>query len=265
MDGRSPCPAAETLSVVVIALNEARDIPACLESVAFAGERLVVDSGSTDGTVEAAAACGARVLQHPFESFSAQKQWACDQASGGIVLVLDADETACPGMARMIEEASRRNPDVQAWRIRRRTRYLGRVLRFGPWMGDAPVRLFRSGRASFGDEAVHERIRSTGRTSLLDGAWIEHTPYADVSEHMQKMMRYTRLWADQQIAGGRRARCWDPPARAAWRLFRAMFLQLAFLDGFPGMAASMSSAVYAYWKWLRLWELVKDREMRSGR
>jgi hypothetical protein len=244
------------ISLVVIAFDEERDLPSCLASAAgFAFESIVVDSGSRDGTRRVALSCGAKVLEHDFEGFSKQKQWACEQASGDWILVLDADETASSGMESCILRAAAARPDIMAWRIRRRTVYLGRALRFGPWMCDSPVRLFRRGRAAFGGEAVHERIRPEGEAPVLRGCSIEHRPYKDLTEHMTKMAKYCRLWAEQQDASGRRARALDPLARAGWRLFRGGILQLAFLDGLPGIAAAVSSTVYAYWKWLLLWEL----------
>jgi (heptosyl)LPS beta-1,4-glucosyltransferase len=245
------------ISLVIITLDEERDLPRCLSSASgFAFESIVVDSGSQDGTCRVALSCGAKVLEHDFEGFSKQKQWACEQASGDWILVLDADETASPGMESCIIKAAAARPDITAWRIRRRTAYLGRTLRFGPWMGDSPVRLFRKGSASFGEEAVHEKIRpEQGEAPVLRGCSIEHRPYEDLTEHMTKMALYCRLWAEQQAASGRRAHALDPLVRAAWRLFRGGILQLSFLDGLPGIAAAASSAVYAYWKWLLLWEL----------
>jgi hypothetical protein len=249
------------ITLVVIARNEERDLPRCLSSCSgFAGEMIVVDSDSSDGTCEAAVRCGARVLQHDFEDYSKQKQWACEQASGEWILVLDADEEAPSGLGTALEAAVARRPGIKAWRIRRRTCYLGKMLRFGPWMGDAPVRLFRRGCARFGDEEVHEKIRAEGDTPVLRGVSIAHRPYADASEHIAKMSHYARLWAIRQAASGRKACSLDPILRASWRLLRAMILQLAFLDGFPGVAAASSSAVYAYWKWLMLWELTKAEE-----
>ena len=141
------------LSLVTIAFNEERDLPRCLDSAGFADEVVVVDSGSTDGTVEAARSRGAKVFYHPFEGFSKQKQFAIDRATGEWILVLDADETAGPGLGDAVHSAIR-SGRADAWRIRRRTRYMGRILRFGPWRGDAPLRLFRRG---FADNTTPER------------------------------------------------------------------------------------------------------------
>jgi hypothetical protein len=241
------------ISLVVIALDEERDLPGCLDSVPFAFEKIVVDSGSADRTAQVAEEHGASVHRHPFESFSRQKQHACDLASGDWLLLLDADERLCP---RFGEEATRgiSSGRADSYRIRRRTRYLGRTLRHGPWRDDAPVRLFRRGTASFGSESVHESLRTGGRPPVLPRAWIEHEPYADVAEHMRKMALYVEMWAADRHAAGRRATLAGLLLRPQWRLFRGLVLQMGLLDGLPGIAASAGSMVYAFWKYLALWE-----------
>ncbi|NLP04853.1 glycosyltransferase family 2 protein, partial [Candidatus Fermentibacteria bacterium] len=241
------------LSLVTIAFNEERDLPRCLDSVGFADEIVVVDSGSTDGTIEAARSRGAKVFDHPFEGFSKQKQFAIDRATGDWILVLDADETAGPGLGEAVRSAIR-SGKADAWRIRRKTRYMGRVLRFGPWRGDAPPRLFRRGFARYGEEVVHERLRADGPVRLVRDSWIEHEPYDSIPDHIARMARYAELWASQEAAAGRTCSPADLLIRPQWRLFRALFLQMGFLDGIPGIAASVSSAMYAWWKYLALRE-----------
>lgn len=243
-----------SLSLVTIARNEERDLPRCLGSAGFADEMVVVvDSGSTDGTAEAARSFGAIVFEHPFNGFSEQKQFAVDRATGDWVLVMDADEVAGPGLGEAVLAAVG-SGRADAWRIRRRTRYMGRLLRFGPWMGDAPLRLFRRGRARFGCELVHEKLRAEAPARLLRGAWIEHDPYDSIPDHIARMARYAELWASQEAAAGRTCSLADLLLRPQWRLFRALFMQLGLLDGVPGLAASVSSAVYVWWKYLALRE-----------
>jgi hypothetical protein len=242
------------LSVVVIAFNEERDLPACLASVGFADEIVVVDSGSTDGTAAVARAAGALVFDHPFEGFAAQKQYACDRATGDWILLVDADETASAGLGDAIRGFAAAC-GADACRVRRRTVYLGRLLRHGPWRNDCPVRFFRRGSASFGGDLVHEQLETAGPSPVLPGAWIEHHPYEDVADHMAKMARYCALWAAQEASSGRSCSALDVLCRPSWRLFRGLVLQAAFLDGFPGMASAVGSAAYAFWKYLSLWEL----------
>lgn len=244
------------LSVAIIALDEENDLPGCLASVGFAREVVLVDSGSSDATPAIAREAGARVLLHPFTGFSAQKQFACDSTTRDWILVLDADERAGPGLGDAIQRAMA-SGSADAYRISRRTVYMGRVLRFGPWGGDRPLRLFRRGCARFGSESVHESLRADSPAPVLRGGFLEHRPYRDFREHMEKMARYASLWAAQESASGRRASGLDVLLRPSWRLFRGAFLQLGLLDGVPGLAASFSSAVYAYWKYMALYELTR--------
>jgi glycosyltransferase involved in cell wall biosynthesis len=244
------------LSLVVITLDEERNIAGCLDSVPFADEKLVVDSGSSDDTVEAAARCGARVLKHSFESFGSQKQWAVDRAGGDVILVLDADEKLDADLARRMEEMlSSEGMPLPAYRLRRHSFYMGRLLRLGPWMRDRPIRLFLKGRAVFNASAVHEQLVVDGRVGLLREGWIEHVPYDSVADHMHKMADYGRLWARQQASLGRKARLDHLVLRPAWRLFLSYFLRLGFLEGYPGLVASVIDSFYAFAKWSSLLEL----------
>ncbi|MDM7992878.1 MAG: glycosyltransferase family 2 protein [Candidatus Fermentibacter sp.] len=251
------------LSVAIIALDEENDLPGCLASVGFADEVVLVDSGSADATPEIAREAGARVLRHPFTGFSEQKQYACDSTTGDWILVLDADERAGSGLREAVSLAMA-SGSADAYRIARRTVYMGRVLRFGPWGGDRPLRLFRRGCARFGSESVHESLRADSPAPVLRGCHLEHRPYRDFREHMEKMARYASLWAAQEVAAGRRASGLDVLLRPQWRLFRGVFLQLGLLDGVPGLAASFSSAVYAYWKYMALFEITRMGGRSAG-
>lgn len=251
------------LSVAIIALDEENDLPGCLASVGFADEVVLVDSGSSDATPAIAREAGARVLQHPFTGFSEQKQFACDSTTGDWILVLDADEKAGPGLARAVSRVID-SGSASAYRIARRTVYMGRVLRFGPWGGDRPLRLFRRGCARFGSETVHESLRADRPAPVLRGGYLEHRPYRDFREHMEKMARYSSLWAAQQSTAGRRASRLDLLLRPQWRLFRGAVLQLGLLDGLPGLAASFSSAIYAYWKYMALYEIAGTGRRPAG-
>ncbi|MBN1434828.1 glycosyltransferase family 2 protein [Candidatus Fermentibacterales bacterium] len=247
------------LSLVVIARNEERDLGVCLGSVPFALEKLVVDSGSTDRTRELASGLGARVLEHDFESFGAQKQWALEQARCEFVLSLDADEALSPDLAASIERICIRGEwqeGVSGYRLRRRTCYMGRLLRRGPWSRDWPLRLFRRAEARFEPDLVHEKVvLRGGGVARLHCGHVVHRPYDDLEDHMRKMTGYAALWARQQHLAGRRAGLGRTLAGPVWRFFSGYLVRGGFLEGLPGLMASWSSAQYAFLKWSMLREL----------
>ena len=149
------------LSAIIIAKNEARNIGACLDSLAFCDERIVVDGESDDGTPEIARAKGARVVTAAWHGFGAQKNLALSLASGDWVLSIDADERVSPALARAIEDAAGRD-GVDGYEIPRRSSFLGREMRHSGWSPDFVLRLFRRGRARFSDDLVHERVICEG-------------------------------------------------------------------------------------------------------
>src|SRR5262245_59067155 len=162
------------LSAIIITRNEAHNIAACLESVAFCDERIVVDSGSDDETVEIAAAAGATVLSHPWFGFGAQKNFALSQAHGDWVLSVDADERVPPSLAAEILAAIK-NPAPTGYEINRLSTFLGRPMRHSGWFPDYVLRLVRREKARFSDDPVHERMICDGPTGRLSGA-LDHHP-----------------------------------------------------------------------------------------
>lgn len=246
------------LSLIVITRDAADTLEACLRSVPFASQKVVVDSGSSDETTAIARSCGAEVFERDFTGFGRQKQWALERASCEMVLSLDADEALDPGLADAIRNLLQGIPeeipgDVSGYRIRRRTCYMGRLLRFGPWLRDRPLRLFRRKDAEFTGATVHEEVvLRRGRAVRMRGGHIVHRPYRDFCDHLDTISRYGRLWAEREHASGRRAGLYSVLLRPFWRFVLGYFLRLGFLDGYPGFVASEASALYAFCKWSML-------------
>jgi len=229
---------APKLSAFLITQDEEHDLPACLDSLAgLADEIVVVDSGSRDRTLEIARARGARVIEHPMRGFGAQKQFALEQTSREWALSIDADERVSGPLAASIR-AALAAPAADGYEIRREIRFLGRTLHHGGLGDDWVLRLFRRERGRFSDATVHERVRVEGRVTRIAGA-LEHVPYRDVAEHVEKSRRYSVLAAREQFAHGRRWRPWHA-LRPGWELVVRYGLRLGFLDGGPG------------WTWARL-------------
>src|ERR1700730_17012353 len=154
------------LSAIIIAKNEARNIGACLDTLAFCDERIVVDGDSDDGTPEIARAKGARVTAAAWPGFGAQKNFALSLAGGDWVLSIDADERVTPALAQAIESAMGR-PGTDGYEVPRRSSFLGREMRHSGWSPDYVLRLFRRGHARFSDDLVHERIICDGPVGRL--------------------------------------------------------------------------------------------------
>src|SRR5690348_12771097 len=185
------------LSACIITLNEADRIGACLASLAFCDEIVVVDSGSSDGTREIASSAGARAIEHAFEGYRAQKDFAVKQARHDWVLCLDADERVTPQLRASIEAAREGGLSGAAgYRFARATEYFGRFLRHGNAYPDRVLRLFDRRRGGWrGDREIHEHASVDGPIENLSGD-LEHHAYRSLSDHLVRMERYARMMAE---------------------------------------------------------------------
>ncbi|MGZ5032716.1 MAG: glycosyltransferase family 2 protein [Usitatibacter sp.] len=243
------------LTVAIIALNAAAQIGACLASVDFADEVLVVDSGSTDDTVAIARRHGARVETKEWLGFGRQKQHAVSIAKNEWVLCLDVDERVTERLARSIREAlaSRR---YRAYRIARRNRFLGRWLAHGEGYPDWTVRLFHRAHAGWSNDEVHEAVLTTTEVGRLDGDLL-HDSAEDIATYMAKQNRYTSLHAEALFKQGVRAGYWRLAASPAARFVKFYVLRMGFLDGGPGFAHIVIGCNNSFHKYLKLIELEK--------
>jgi len=243
----------QLLSVVVITLNEEANIERCLRSVAWADEKIVVDCGSSDRTVQSATDLGARVVHREWSGYVDQKNHAIEHAAHAWVLSLDADEWLTE---EAIEEIRRTlsAPDADGYRVRRRTAFCGSYAD-RTWGADRPLRLFRKDRGRFDGGPVHESVRldSGASTGRLSGP-ILHAGYTSIADYVDKLNRYTGLAADGMAGSGRRYRplkLWFGPP---WTLFRLYVMKLGFLDGARGWIIAAGSAYYVLVREAKLWE-----------
>ncbi|MEO8153808.1 MAG: glycosyltransferase family 2 protein, partial [Rhizobacter sp.] len=177
------------LSVTLITHNESRHIAACLKSVAFADEWVVVDSGSTDGTREIAESLGARVIKtDDWPGFGVQKNRALALAQGRWVLSIDADERVSETLAARIVETIKNDQAADGYELTRLSRFCGQWMRHGDWYPDRVLRLFRRGRGRFTDDLVHERLRIEGRVERLAGDLL-HDTMPTLDDALDKMNR----------------------------------------------------------------------------
>ncbi|WP_292938130.1 glycosyltransferase family 2 protein [Noviherbaspirillum sp.] len=260
----SPPEKRTLLSVILITKNEEANIQACLDSVDFANEIIVVDSGSTDKTVDIARKAGAIVIQTPdWPGFGPQKSRALAAATGEWVLSIDADERITPELAAEIRKTIQ-NPAADAYDISRRSWYCGRFIEHAGWTPDYVTRLFRRGKARFSDNIVHERLIADGPVKRLNGLML-HYSFLDFSQVLQKVDSYSTLSARQAYANGRRATVLDAVLHGFWAFIRTYFLRLGLLDGAHGLALAVSNAEGSYYRYLKIWQLEQAaKKLPSG-
>lgn len=243
-------PDAPRLSVILITHNEAERLRATLEAVAWADEIIVVDSGSTDGTVEVARAFTDKVIvTDDWPGFGPQKNRALDMATGDWVLSIDADERVTLALAEEIR-ATLTAPKAEAYALPRLSSFLGQPMRHGGWWPDEVVRLFKRGTARFSDDAVHERLLFSGKALALR-APLEHDSIRDLAQMMDKMNRYTSAGAVRMAKAGKRGSLGAAIGRGLWTFVRIYLLKRGFLDGREGFIMAVSSAESAYYKQLK--------------
>ena len=250
------------LSACIITLDEADRIEACLDSLAFCDEVVVVDSGSTDGTRERAAAKGARVVEHAFEGYRAQKDFAVQAASHDWVLCLDADERVTPALRESIERARDAGfADAAGYRFARLTSYFGRPLRHGNAYPDRVLRLFDRRRGGWSGREIHEHVRVDGRIARLGGD-LGHDAYRSLADQLTRLERYACMMAAHMHARGRRARVVNLLLNPWWRFVRGYFLRGGFLDGWRGFVYAYVEANYTAQKFIKLWLLDRGYPIR---
>ncbi len=231
----TPAPARIPLSVAIITLNAAGPLAACLASVAFADEILVLDCGSTDGTQSTAARLGARVVESDWLGYGAQKDKAVGLAQHDWVLCLDADERVSEPLRGAIEATlSGPTPVYMAWRMARSNRFMGRFLRHGEGYPDWSLRLFHRGHARWSDDPVHEKVLTDAAVGTLAGDLL-HESAESLDSYLAKQNRYTTLQAEQLAADGHHATWVRIALSPLARFFKFYVLRRGFLDGVPGL------------------------------
>jgi glycosyltransferase involved in cell wall biosynthesis len=246
------------LTVTLITRNEAANIAGALRSVDWADERIVVDSGSTDDTVAIARAHGARVEQHAWESYAAQKNHAASLASHDWILSLDADERVSEALADEIRRLLQREPEARGYRVPRVTQYLGRWIRCTDWWPDWQLRLYDRRAGRWARMHVHESVRLDGRPGRLTGELL-HYPYRGISDHLDTIDRYTTLAAAELHAQGRSASWSRIALHPPLAFFRNFVLRGGFRQGPAGLIVSLLNSYYVLLKFAKLWELENDR------
>jgi glycosyltransferase involved in cell wall biosynthesis len=239
------------LSVIVITKNEAANIAACLDSLAFCDERIVVDSGSSDDTVRIAQSKGARVVAHDWQGFGAQKNFALSLAAGDWVLSIDADEHVSPQLAGLIKNVIA-SGGADGYEMPRLSTFCGREMRHSGWYPDYVLRLFRRGKARFTDDLVHERVICDGRVARLAEP-LNHAPVKRIEDALSRMDRYSTAGAQMLVASGKRVTFMSGILHGLWTFFRTYVLRAGFLDGRAGFLLAVANAEGTYYRYMKAW------------
>lgn len=252
------------LTAIVPTFNEESNIPDCLASLGFADEILLVDSFSTDRTVELAEAVPkVRVLRHEYEGNGPQCNWAMEQARHPWILIVDADERVSPELAREIEALLEAAPTANLYRLRRTNLFLGRPIRGSGWGRDRLVRLLMRGAARYPERRVHADIAPDVPAPVLDSPLIHHT-FRSFDHYLEKLDRYSRWGAEDLRIAGRRSGFFQIAFRPAWRFFRSYLLEAGWRDGVHGLVLSGLQAYGVFLKWARLWEIQRTSKRGEG-
>ncbi len=246
------------ISATIITYNEERNLPRAIESLRCADEIIVVDSGSSDRTVEIAEKLGARVVESAWPGYTNQKNLAAERATHDWILSIDADESLSEALEAEIWRLKKNGPQFDAYTLPRLAQYLGRWIRHSGWYPDRKVRLYHRCKATWVGAYVHESVTVNGTVGHLESNLL-HFTCDSLSEHMKTMDRYTTLAAEQLLAS-REKITWgrlllEPP----WTFFRTYIVKLGFLDGVEGLAIANMAALYNFLKY------AKARLMSPGR
>jgi len=248
-----------SISVSVITKNEEDNIRACLESVSWADEIVVVDSGSTDRTVEIAREFTDRVIHNPWPGYVAQRGFAMDSTTHDWIFCLDADERCTPELKNAILNAIEDPGDANGFAVKRHVHYLGRWINHGGWYPDWKVRVVRRGRAKTVGVDPHDRIETDGPVRRLD-AEIVHFTYRDFAHQIRTVNRFSDVTASDWLEEGRSFSLFRAVFHPPVKFFECYVWKGGFLDGWPGFVIAITSAFYVFAKYVKL----REKKQRGG-
>ena len=250
---------APSVSAIIVCFNEEKNIDACLRALSWCDEIIVVDSFSTDRTVEICRRHTDRVIQKAWAGYRDQKAFAHSQATKDWVLLIDADERVTPELRQEIGQALLSDRDEYCgYALPRLTFYLRRWWWRGGWYPDYTIRLFRRDRATWAGTDPHEKVVVEGKVRRLRNP-LHHFTYRNIEDHVQRINRFTSVSSQELRNANGQWRLADALFRPAGRFVRSYFLQRGFMEGFAGFYIAVTAAMYVFLKYAKLWELELER------
>jgi glycosyltransferase involved in cell wall biosynthesis len=241
-----------TLSAVIITRNEAHQIRRTIEALGSCDEIVIVDSGSTDNTVEICEALGCKVFYQPFAGYGAQKNFGVAQTSGQWILSIDADEVVSPELDSELKQWKKHIPEnINAWYLPRTMVFMGRAFRYSKEAAQPNLRLFKKGTARFSDAQVHETLLVEGIKGYFKGILL-HYSYRDLHHYFEKFNQYTSYAAAEMAAKGKKVSWLTILCRQPFEFVKMYIFQRNFMEGWPGLVWSLISSFYPVVKYLKL-------------
>lgn len=252
--GLRECVEREKVSVTIITHDEEANIRECLESVKWADEIIVVDSGSTDRTVDIAREFTDKVFYNPWTGMKEQKQFAVEKASHLWIFSIDADERATQDIKQCILQELQR-PAYDGYRFPRQNYFLGSWMKHGGWYPDHVLRFFRKDRGYFGGINPHDKVVvKSGKVATLKTPLIHYT-YRSISQYLAKQNMYASISARELFLSGKKVARYVIPLKTCWKFVETYFVKRGFLDGFRGFLVAIGATYAIFWKYVHLWEL----------
>ncbi len=248
----------QKISAIIPTYNEEHNIIDAIESVSWADEILIVDSFSTDRTIQLAKEKGAKIIQREYQYSASQKNWAIPQAKNQWILLLDADERVSDKLRIEIQKTLENEFVNDAYWIKRQNYFMGKKVRFSGWQGDKVIRLFKRDVCRYEDKNVHAEIICNGSVGFLNEK-LTHFTFKDIKHYLEKWDRYSTWSAKDHFDKGQRPNLYHFIAKPAFRFFRDYIIRLGVLDGLTGLIICSLSSMGIFMRYLKLKQLIKDQ------
>lgn len=245
------------LSLIVITKNEEKNIERCIRSVPFASEVLVVDSGSRDKTCEIAKRLGAKVLSKDWMGYGPQKNFATLQAKFDWIISLDADEELSEELQQEILDRFQGLDEKTGYLFPRKSKYLGRWIRYGGWYPDWQLRLYHRAHSHWPSESIHEKVKSEREQKM--NSPLLHYVFENVAAHVDTNNRYSSLLAEKDFYKGKKFSYFRLVFKPPIKFFETYFLKLGFLDGLAGFVISLGAAYSIFLRIIKIWEIDNNK------